>query len=406
MKRREFLKNTALLASISALPINAKINQKRVVIVGGGFTGVTCAKYLKMWGGSDIEVILVDEDLNYVSPILSNLVINNIRSINDLTFTYKGVISRGVKFINAKVSDVDTNKKYIILDNKKLYYDKLVLAPGIDFKYTNKYDTNKIPHAWIAGRQTEILKSGIENLKNNDTFIMTIPKAPYRCPPGPYERACVVADYLKNVKRMNVEVVVFDENPDVIVEKDVFKAKFREYGIKYYPNSKVTKVDDKQNRILVNNRWVRGDFINVIPNQKAAEIIFNTKVNEGDFAPVDMRSFESTLKKDVYIIGDSHKSNIPKAGHIGNGEAKICADAILRDFYNYPLMKDIKLNSACYSPVSTYEASWLAVVFKYDKNKKMMVKASNRYPFSSKPSRRNFKDMFNWAGNLFSDTFS
>ncbi len=411
MKRREFLKLSAFAAATISAPLSLKAatNRPHVVIIGGGFSGATCAKYLKLWGGYSIDVTIVETNPIYTSPILSNLVLNNIRSIDNLKFTYDSLINYGIKIVNKKAINFDTDKKVVYLeDNTNIVYDKLVLAPGIDFKYTNDYDITKIPHAWIAGEQTLILKNQIDNLKTGDTFVMSIPKAPYRCPPGPYERACVIADYLKN-RGVDVNVIVLDENPGIIVEADNFGAKFNEYGIDYRPNSAVTYVDDTNMQITYvqdgTEYKLSAQAINVIPNQKAGEAVFLAGVNDGDFAPVDTKNYESLIKKDVHIIGDAHKSSQPKAGHIGNGEAKVCADAILRELNGYPLYQNPKTNSACYSPVSSQEATWLTAVYQYDPTTKDM-KIISGYPKSGAPSTKNFSDMFNWAGNLFSDTFS
>ena len=412
MNRRDFFKLSAIAAVAVATPITLKAatNNKKVVIIGGGFSGATCAKYLKMWGGVSIDVTLIEANPTYTSPILSNLVLNGVKNINDLKFTYSSLKSYGVNVINKKAVNFDTTNKTVTLDNNTtLNYDKLVLAPGIDFKYTNDYDITKIPHAWIAGEQTTILKNQIDTLQDGDTFIMSIPKAPYRCPPGPYERACVIADYLRD-KGVNVNVIVLDENPDIIVERDSFGAKFNEYGIDYRPNSKVTNVDDVNMQVTYlengNSSTISAKVINIIPNQKAAEAIFLAGVNDSSgFAPVDTKNYESLIKKDVHIIGDSHKSSQPKAGHIGNGEGKICADAILRELNGYAPYANPKTNSTCYSPVSNTEATWLTAIYQYDSASKDM-KIMPGYPKAGAPSGKNFLDMSNWTGNLFSDTFS
>ncbi len=407
--RRDFLKLMGLTTTAAALgtsTLNAATTKPHVIVVGGGYSGSTCAKYLKMWGGSSVEVTLIEPNANYVSPILSNLVLNGQRSISQLTFNYTTHNSKyNINIIHQSVTGVDkTNKEITLANGQKLSFDKLVLAPGIDFKFVNNYDITKVPHAWVAGSQTTILKNQIDSLQSGDSFIMTIPKSPYRCPPGPYERACVIADYLKNIKGLNVNITVLDANSDFTVEKDSFSAKFNEYGIDYRTNCDLLSVDDTAMSITFSEngtqKTLSATVLNVIPNQKAAKIIFDAGVNSGDWAPVDLRSYESTIAQDIYIIGDSHKSTQPKAGHIGNGEAKICADAILRSLNNIALYPTPKTTSACYSPVSTNEATWLAAVFEYQNGNMVLVKKG-----SGAPSTINYNNMFNWSGNLFSDTF-
>lgn len=417
LDRRDFIKYLSLGALFSTIPLSSKVSTTpHVVVVGAGFAGSTCAKYLKLWGGNSINVTIIEPNSVYVSPILSNLVLNNQRTTNQLSFTYdKHINSYQINMVYKSVLNIDTvNKELILSDNSRVKYDKVILAPGIDFIKTNNYDFTKVPHAWIAGEQTNILKRQIDSMVDGDDFVMTIPKSPYRCPPGPYERACIVADYLKNIKGFtNSKVIVLDENSDIIVEKQNFQNAFDAHGVDYRPNCKVTHVDDTNKTLTytegsITGKTITAKVLNVIPNQKAAKIIFDTGLTDGgNFAPVNLLSYESTIKSDIHIIGDSHHSSQPKAGHIGNSEAKICADAVLRILNNQPLYQNPKTNSACYSPTSSTEASWLNAVYKYDAvNNNMVLVDSSYYPKSSPSSTYNYREMFKWSENLFADTFS
>lgn len=409
--RRDFMKLIGLGSLATVIPTSSSAaTTPHIVVVGGGFSGATCAKYLKMWGGSSVDVTVIEANPTYVSPILSNLVLNGQKTTNDLSFTYGNYSSKyNINMIHSTVDAVDKSNQTLTLGNgNSVKYDKLVLAPGIDFIKSNAYDFTKVPHAWKAGEQTNLLKSQIESMKDGDTFTMTIPKAPFRCPPGPYERACVVADYLKNTKGFNnAKVVVLDANSKIIVEEETFSTKFTEYGIDYRPNSTVTAVDDATKTVTYSenetSKIQNATVLNVIPNQKAAPVIFTAGVNSGNWAPVNPLSYESVLSSGIYIIGDSQGTGQPKAGHIGNSEAKICADAILRVLSGEALYASPKTNSACYSPVSSTEASWLSAVFKYDPSTQSMVLANIG---DGKPSKSNYSSMFNWTGNLFADTFS
>ncbi len=417
LDRRDFIKYLSLGALFSTIPLSSKVSTTpHVVVVGAGFAGSTCAKYLKLWGGNSINVTIIEPNSVYVSPILSNLVLNNQRTTNQLSFNYdKHINSYQINMVYKSVLNIDTvNKELILSDNSRVKYDKVILAPGIDFIKTNNYDFTKVPHAWIAGEQTNILKRQIDSMVDGDDFVMTIPKSPYRCPPGPYERACIVADYLKNIKGFtNSRVIVLDENSDIIVEKQNFQNAFDAHGVDYRPNCKVTHVDDTNKTLTytegsITGKTITAKVLNVIPNQKAAKIIFDTGLTDGgNFAPVNLLSYESTIKSDIHIIGDSHHSSQPKAGHIGNSEAKICADAVLRILNNQPLYQNPKTNSACYSPTSSTEASWLNAVYKYDAvNNNMVLVDSSYYPKSSPSSTYNYREMFKWSENLFADTFS
>lgn len=411
ISRRNFMKFVGVSSLCAATPgLAQESNIPHIIVVGGGFSGATCAKHLKLWGGNSVNVTIIEANPAYVSPILSNLVLNGQKTTTDLTFSYGELQSKyGINMIHHFVSNIDKTNQTVTLDSgESIKYDKLVLAAGIDFIKTNAYDFTKVPHAWKAGDQTNILKSQIDAMSDGDTFTMTIPAAPYRCPPGPYERACVVADYLKNVKGFsNSKVTVLDANPKIIVEEDTFGAKFEEYGVDYKPGTTVTSVNDTAKSVTYMEngaeQTLHSSVLNVIPNQKGAPIIFTAGVNAGNWAPVNPLSYESVIAGGIYVIGDSQATGQPKAGHIGNSEAKICADAILRTLNNIALYPSPKTNSACYSPTSTNEASWLSAVFKYDPNSNSMVLAN----IAAGPSQtRNYNKMFLWAGNLFSDTFA
>lgn len=409
--RRNFMKFVGASSLFAITPgMAADTTTPHIVVIGGGFSGATCAKYLKMWGGSSVTVTIIEANSTYVSPILSNLVLNDQKTTSDLSFTYGELSSKyGINMIHTTVNSVDkTNQSLNLGNGTTIRYDKLVLAAGIDFIKANDYDITKVPHAWKAGEQTNLLKEQIDAMVDGDTFTMTIPAAPYRCPPGPYERACVVADYLKNVKGYaNCKVNVLDANANITVEADTFGAKFAQYGVEYKPSTTVTAVDDNTKTLTYTengeSKTLISKVLNVIPNQKAAPIVFKAGVNSGNWAPVNPLSYESVMSSGIYIIGDSQGTGQPKAGHMGNSEAKVCADAILRTLNGVALYDSPKTNSACYSPTSTNEASWLTAVFKYDATENKMVVSNIA---AGEPTTSNYSKMFMWSGNLFSDTFA
>jgi NADH dehydrogenase FAD-containing subunit len=408
--RRDFIKIVGLGSLVTLFPLQMNANTiPHVVIVGGGFSGATCAKYLKLWGGSSIDVTIVESNTTYTSPILSNLVLNGQKNTDDLSFNYQSHnVNYNINIVHKTVTAVNNTQKTITLsDSSTISYDKLVLAGGIDFTKVNNYDFAKVPHAWGSKEQIELLKTQIDTMVDGDDFIMSIPAAPYRCPPGPYERACVVADYLKNTKGFtNSKVIVLDANSDIIVEKDTFSSAFTSYGVDYKASCTIDSINDSTMEVTYTKNSVQntigGKVLNIIPNQKAASIVFTAGVNSGNFAPVNPLSYESIIKNNIYIIGDSQATAQPKAGHIGNSEAKICADAILRTLNSIALNSSPKTNSACYSPTSSNSASWLTAVFKYDTTSQSMVVAHSDAGASS---TANYSKMFLWSGNLFSDTF-
>ncbi|MEA3405889.1 MAG: FAD/NAD(P)-binding oxidoreductase [Pseudomonadota bacterium] len=387
----------------------------QIVVVGGGFAGATAAKYLKMWGGLGVEVTLIEPNTTYVSPILSNLVLNNQKSTDDLQFTYVNHSNQyGINMIHDSVNSIDETAQIVTLHNgSTVNYDRLILAPGIDFIEIDGLDSDKVPHAWKAGVQTNLLKDQIDLMQDGDHFVMTVPAAPYRCPPGPYERACVVADYLKNAKGFtNCQVTVLDANADITIETAMFHEQFEGYGINYRSNVSVQSVDSDARSITISENGgvaevLTSTVLNVIPNQKAGKLLFDAGLTSGNWAPVNPLDYQSTMASNIHIIGDSQGTGQPKAGHQGNSEAKVCADAVLRSLQGLAPDPAPKTNSACYSPVSSSSASWLTAVYEYNATTgQMQLVPDAGYPAAAEPTAENYQSMFNWAGNLFADTFS
>ena len=224
MQRREFLKaigagvSTAALAACAGSPGRSG---PRVVIVGGGYGGATVAKYLAMWGNGALDITLVEPNTAFVSCPLSNLVLGGSKQIADLTVSYEGLVKRGVRVITETATAVDPLRQTVRLrDQRELPYDRLVLSPGIDFMYDQVQGLGspdaqaKVLHAWKAGPQTVALRQQLEAMRDGGVYAMSIPKAPYRCPPGPYERACQVAWYFKRAKPRS-KVLILDGNEDV-----------------------------------------------------------------------------------------------------------------------------------------------------------------------------------------------
>jgi len=402
----------ATAASSFPFSVHAAITAPRVVIVGGGFGGATVAKYLKMWGGN-VDVTLIDPKAAHVSCILSNLVVTGSMSLSEISFGYSALSSQhGVRVVQDSVIDVDPIGHTVRLaGGSTLPYDRLVLSPGIDFMPISGLDYTLIPHAWQAGAQTTLLQQQLAAMPAGGTFIMTVPKAPYRCPPGPYERACMVADYLRQNKPGS-RVIVLDANPGITVEADNFGNAFNvTYSdiIEYYPNAEVIEVDSANRAIYTSLGYFDSSVLNVIPEQQAGKIVRNiglATVGGNRWAPIDPLSYRSTVASDIHIIGDSQSTGQPKSGHMANSQAKICADAILRAFNGEAPNPEPMTNSACFSPLSLTTASWLTAVYSYNPNLQKMQLVQESFGASDGPTSNNYKEMFTWAETLFGDTFS
>ena len=406
-----------------------------IVVVGGGMAGATAAKYLRLWGGSGISVTLVEPEASYTSNIMSNLVLNASRTVSSLGYAYTNLASKyGIKVKQARLTAIDKTARSITLsDNTVLTYDRLILAPGVEFMdaygLTKTDYANKTPHAWQAGPQTTLLSQQLANMPANGTFVLTIPKAPYRCPPGPYERACLVADFLKRNKGAASKVVVLDENLSIQAEVDNFTHAFNtihagviDYrpgvsNLQINPNTKVVTYTDQLGAV----QTVAAHVVNPIPPHRAtgsasggwlATAGLNNSA-DGRWAVVNVLSYESTAAANIHVLGDAASCGLPKAGHVANQEAKICADAIVKLLGGQQPDPAPVANSACYSPITASTASWLTAVYQYDAvNKKMVVAANGGNPVGAKATESasinnaNFKQMNTWFNTLMSDSFA
>src|SRR5882762_8435232 len=284
--RREFLR--AGSASAAALALGgiggcASVPDKgpKVVVVGGGFAGATAAKYVRKWSDGKIAVTLVERGSAFVSCPLSNLVLGGSRQIADLTVPYDGLDKWGVRRVTDEAMAIEPVARTVRLSGgTTLPYDRLILAPGIDFIWdaipalTSREAQEKILHAWKAGAQTIALRRQLEAMPDGGVYILSVPVAPYRCPPGPYERACQVAHSFKQAKPRS-KVLVLDANPDVTSKGPLFKRAWEELYpgiIEYHPNSKVAAVDAATMSVRTDFDTVKGDVLNVVPPHRAGDI--------------------------------------------------------------------------------------------------------------------------------------
>jgi NADH dehydrogenase FAD-containing subunit len=419
ISRRNFVKvagATAMLAAASRFARAA--GGYRVVVIGGGFAGATVAKYLRMWSGRAIDVTLVDPNPAHTTCVLSNLVLNGRMKLSELQMPLSRLYTNhGVTVLQDTAVTIDAaGHRVELAKNGWKSYDRLVLAPGISFDNLPGWDpnTSAIQHAWIAGPQTTKLRQQLLTLRKGDRFVMTIPEAPYRCPPGPYERACVVADMLKRLG--GGKVTVLDANPDIVAEKHTFDTAFKTIYkdiIEYKPATPISSIDSAN--LAVNG--IKGKVVNLIAPHGAPALLKTAGLTNGRWAPVSPLTYETTMPAlaglGIHVIGDSCAAPVqPKSGHMANSQAKVCADAIVRYSLGFDPLADkdrtanITTNSACYSPVTYSEASWLTANYRYDATQDKMVLTTPTPGEAPKWDGENFEDMFDWASNLFTDCFT
>ena len=429
--RRGFLKMLGAGASLAALPraVSAQTTAPRVVVIGGGFGGATVAKYVRMWGGN-VEVTLVDANAAHTSCVLSNLVVTGALSMTRITLGFGALATNhGVRIVQGKALGVDPAGGRVAVQTATgivdLEYDHLVLSPGIDFAPApGVWDANQAPHAWQAGPQTTLLKNQLAAMRSRDVFVMTVPKSPYRCPPGPYERACVVADYLKRKGRTGAKVIVLDANASIQAEPEAFTNAFNNTHkgwIQYVPNAPVLSVNSATRSIVTSALTVsNARVLNYIPNQRAGGIAASLGVNAAGFVPVDPLTYALAAYPDIHVIGDScavpasDGKAVPKSAHMANAEAKVCADAIVRALNGEAPDTDIATSSACYSPITSKSASWLSANFLYgdivDANGVVKGKGMHRVDLGEAPASQvggdSLEDMYTWADSLFSDCYT
>ncbi len=416
MQRREFLKWVGAATALGGLPFSPAARasaQKRVIVIGAGYAGATVAKYLRLWGADQIEVVLIEKNTSFISCPLSNLVLGGSRNIGQLTFNYAGLDHYGVKRLYDPVASIDADKRRVVLeDGEALPYDRLVIAPGVDFIYDQlpmlqgESEQEAIPHAWKAGPQTENLRRQMEAMPDGGVFVLSIPKAPYRCPPGPYERVSQVAFYLKHNKPKS-KVIVLDANAEIVSKKGLFTKAWAELYpglVEYRPNSQVVEVDVASRTVKTEFETVKADVLNVIPPQRAGIIAQQAGLANVDkrWCEVDFLTYESRLAANVHVIGDSVSSALPKSAHVATSQAKVCASAIVSLLQGEAPDPQPVFANTCYSYVSDKLAMHVANVYRYDSVKKMMLPAEGG-GVSDKPSEQEGHYADYWAKNIWSD---
>ena len=388
----------------------------RVVVIGGGYGGATAARYLRRWG-ANIDVVLVERNAQFVSCPLSNLVIAGMRTMADITRPYDGLREAGVKLVRGEVVVIDVAGKSVRLaDGSVLPYDRLVLSPGIDFEpdaiggLGSPDAQAKVLHAWKAGPQTLALRGQLEAMPEGGTVVLSIPRAPYRCPPGPYERACLIAAWLRQAKP-RAKLLVCDANPEIQSKKALFERAFKQHHegiLEYRPNTELKEVDAASNTAKFEFDDVRADVLNVVPPQRAADIARGAGVVNvnGRWAGVDWLSMESTAVPGVHVLGDATfpAPAMPKSGHIANQQAKVAAAAIVAMLKGEPVNPQPVMANTCYSFVSADEAIHVASVHQYDAAQKALVPVAGAGGVSAAASREEGRYALAWARNIWVDT--
>jgi NADPH-dependent 2,4-dienoyl-CoA reductase/sulfur reductase-like enzyme len=412
------LTGCASLSSVSGLFGGTSASKAKVLVIGGGYGGATASKYIRLLSDYKIDVMMVEPNRQFVSCPVSNLVIGGQRRMSDITNPYSGLSDKhGVRIVHDMVTSVDAVKKTATLaGGTVVQYDKLVLSPGIDFLWDQTeglkaaHESGQVLHAWKAGAETMALRQQLEAMRDGGTYAITIPEAPYRCPPGPYERASVVAAYFKKAKPKS-KVLILDANPDVTSKPALFKKAWKElYGdmIEYRPQHKVMAVDAKTRTAKFEVQDdVKADVLNVLPVMRAGALAVQTGLANanGRWCHVNFLNFESTAAKDIHVIGDAIQiaQGMPKSGHMANSHAKVTAAAIVAELQGMEVNPQPMLTNVCMSFVDDIHAIHVASVHEYQAPKKSFFPIGGSGGVSEARSELEGRYADAWARNIWAD---
>ena len=416
--RRDFLKLAGAAAALGAAGCATMTTKARVVVIGGGFGGATAAKYIRMWDPA-IEVVMVERANIFTSCPISNLVLGGSKTMEQIRHGYDGLRKYGVQLVFDEATAVDAAKRVVKLERGgDLTYDRLIVAPGIDFMFNEiaGYETamgsGRVVHAWKAGAQTIALRKQLEAMKDGGVFLLSVPLAPYRCTPGPYERACLVASYFKKAKPRS-KVLILDANPDVTSKGPLFKKAWAELYkgmVEFRGNAKAIGVDPRTSTVKLEVEDVKGDVLNVVPPQRAGDIALKAGLITANnrWCGVDWRTMESAAVKGIHVLGDATLSAplMPKSGSMANQHAKISAAAVVAMINGQAQNPEPKIANTCYSFVSDDEAIHVASVHTWDNKDKTLKTVPGSGGVS--PARNVLEGGYAWAWavNIWQDTLA
>ena len=423
MKRRNFVQASLAFGTVGSLigcATTGTIPSKaKVVVVGGGYGGATAAKYVRMLSNYKIDVVMIEPSDAFVSCPISNLVLGGSKTMGDITTPYDNMKGKhGVTVVKDMVSTIDSTKKTVTLaGGATIGYDKLILSPGVDLMWDSieglqaAHASGQILQAWKGGPETLALRRQLEAMPDGGVYAITIPMAPYRCPPGPYERASQVASYFKKAKPKS-KVLILDANPDVTSKGPLFKKFWADnYAgmLEYRGTHKAVAVDAKTNTVKFEiQNDIKANVLNVLPDMRAGAIAVKSGLANanGRWSNVNYLTFESTAAKDVHVIGDSVLSAplMPKSGHMANSHGKVVAAAVVAQLSGLEVNPQPLLTNTCYSFVNDKMVVHVASVHQYVAAEKTYKTVAGSGGVSSAPNELEGIYAWNWAQNIWADT--
>ncbi|MCB2102787.1 MAG: FAD-dependent oxidoreductase [Rhodobacterales bacterium] len=414
--RRNFLATAGAVSALSLAGCAGTAGGSRVVVVGGGFGGATAAKYVK-WFDPSVDVTLIEPKAAYTTCPFSNAFLGGVVKFETITHTYAGLAKHGVTVMQDMVTNVDPAKKMVMTaGGKSVPYDKLIMSPGIDFRFDTieGYDAAAaeiVPHAWKAGPQTQMLRKQLEAMDDGGLVIIAPPPNPFRCPPGPYERACMIAHYLKANKPKS-KVLILDAK-DKFSKQGLFEEGWNLYYkglIEWVPAAKdgtVKGVNAQTRTAITEFEEHKADVLNVIPAQRANLIAAKVGLTDkSGWCPVHLNTFESKLIPDVHVIGDAAiASGMPKSGNAANTQAKVCAKVVV-DILAGKQPGIPKTTNTCYSLITPDHGISVTAVYELGEKSYGGVKGSGG--LTPKDAGREFwkqesRNARGWYANISED---
>ena len=418
MRRRDFLRFSGGAAALAAAgcATTSTPSKARVVVVGGGFGGATAAKYIRMWDPA-VDVVLVEREPAFISCPISNLVLAGYAGMDDITRGIDGLERHGVRVVRDEAVSIDPSRNIVRLGRGEIAYQRLVVSPGIDFTfadvqgYEQAMQAGRVLHAWKAGPQTVALRRQLEQMRDGGVYVLSIPLAPYRCPPGPYERVSMVAAYFKQAKPRS-KVLVLDANPDVTSKGGLFKRAWSELYpgiVEYRGNSRAIGVDGNAMSVRLEVEDVKADVLNVVPPHRAGDIAAKAGLitTNNRWCDVDWRTMESKAVKGVHVLGDATLSApaMPKSASMANNHAKIAAGAIV-DLLNGREPQPLKILNTCYSFVSRNEAIRVSSVHQWEPGQGTLIPVKGSGGVSAARSEAEANFAWSWARTIWSDSLT
>lgn len=382
ISRRGFLKASGAsvaLLGLGRVPSFAAAARPRVIVIGGGWGGATAAKYLRLHD-ANFDVTLLEPNKEFISCPFSNLVVAGVENLKTLTMSYNGLRKYGVRIRHEAATAIDPEKKQVRVGKDSLAYDRLIVAPGIDFLWDQieglEPAKDTVLHAWKAGPQTVQLAKQLQSMNDGGVVVMTVPPVAYRCPPGPYERASMIAWFLQT-KKPQSKLIVLDANKDIVSKTGLFKAVFKDYpNLDYRPAQKVEKIDVGAKEVTTEiGDKVKYDVINLIPPQRANSIAVEADLVGADkrWCEVDHVTYESVKQKNIHVIGDATIGlPVPKSGNVANAMGKISATAVA-SLLRGKEPPTLAPGNTCYSWVNDKEAIAVVNAYKIDKGKVVQI---------------------------------